>query len=154
MEALPLRLALVTTVLVAGCGATYRNPQLMTLSLPDAGGPVMLSEVPTRDPGRDVSVSAGTAAMVVTTPESVNVSVNVYDGSRFVRTETRQRTVYRTSAGFVSSSEGPSPQLVRRLVPADRWVQIRGIAWGANDHSQPYSSHAERTLVVQATAHR
>lgn len=148
-----LRLALAAAVLLQGC-ATYRNPRLMALSLPDAGGPIMLSEVPTGDRGRDVSVSAGTAAMVVTTPESVSVNVDVYAGTRFIRTERQQRTVYRTSTGFVSSQEGPSPQLVRRLGPADRWVQIRGIAWGANDHSQPYSSHAERTVVVQATAHR
>lgn len=147
-----LRLALAATVLLHGCG-TYRNPRLLSLSLTHAGGPIMLSEVRTRDAGRDVSVSAGTAAAVVTTPESANVNVHVYEGGRFVRTEMRRETVYRTSMGFVSSEEGPSPQLVRRLGPGDRWVQIRGIAWGANDHAQPYSSHAERTLVVQATAH-
>lgn len=120
---------------LAACGsAVYRAPVLTSLDVSNTGVPIMLSEVATPDPGRAFTASGGTAA--------VSQSWGMGNGQTATVTTVRQ------------SDLDARMRFMANIARADRWVQVRAVAWVGRDFSMPYHSEAERVFLVDGVSHR
>jgi hypothetical protein len=135
-----LRLSVKVTmgaVLFVGCGAPVFPKELFTIEGHEADYPVMLSETPSKDAGRPMHAESGTHAAVSQSSYSTgNATV----------------TVTRTESG--QSELSAAVKLAAQVRRADRYVQIEKAVFTAVDFSTYGAASADRTLSIEATAHK
>ena len=133
---LSLKLA-VGAVCLAGCGAPVFPKELFTVDAQGADYPFMLSETPSRDAGRPIHADSGTHAAVSQSSYST--------GSSTV-------TVTHTESG--RSELSAAVKLAAQVRRADRYIQLDRAVFTAVDFSTYGASSADRTLSLEATAHK
>jgi hypothetical protein len=135
-----LRLSLkvaVGAVCLVGCGAPVFPKELFTVDAQAADYPFMLSETPSKDAGRPIQAHSGTHAAVSQSSYSTgNATV----------------TVTTTESG--QSELSAAVKLAAQVRRADRYIQLDKAVFTAVDFSTYGASSADRTLSIDATAHK
>jgi hypothetical protein len=122
---------------LAGCGSAAFPRELFTIEAQHADYPFMLSQAPSKRPGRPIHAESGTHAAVSQSTYSM--------GNTTVTVEHRESGQSELSAATKLAAQ------VRR---ADRWVQFEKGVFAATDFSTYGSSAADRVLSIEASAHR
>jgi hypothetical protein len=125
------------TVALVGCGAPVFPKELFTVEAQEADYPFMLSEAPSKDAGRPIKAESGTHAAVSQSSYSTGNS-----------------TVTVTTTEASQSELTASVKLAAQVRRNDRYIQLDKAVFSAVDFSTYGASSADRTLSIEATAHK
>ncbi|MBN1608634.1 MAG: hypothetical protein JW940_18540 [Polyangiaceae bacterium] len=124
-------------VFLVGCGAPVFPKELFTVEAQGADYPIMLSETPSKDAGRPIRAESGTHAAVSQSSYSTGSS-----------------TVTVTTTEASRSELTAAVKLAAQVRRADRYIQFDKAIFTAVDFSTYGASSADRTLSIEATAHK
>ena len=123
---------------LTGCGPErFQRTDLYEVAATNYGAPVMFSRVAEPGTGRPMRGSSGRSAQATSSTYS--------SGSSQVTVTTSSRS---------ESELGASRQVLAQTNRAERWIQITNVEYQGYNFSAYGVSQLQRTLVIEADAHR